>query len=129
MTLCALCATRDASYVCHNCGRAACGNCFDPTQWRCTGCGDVLGKQEPVISSRLPMAIWLFFVAFAMISVGMFLMALGLGGNMSGIRGGAVILIGPIPIILGSGSYSVLTIVLAAVVTVLAVIVFLRKFR
>jgi uncharacterized membrane protein len=73
--------------------------------------------------------MWLFFVAFAMISVGMFLMALGLSGNMSVLNGGAVILIGPIPIILGSGSYSVLTIVLAAVVTVLAVIIFLRKFR
>jgi len=126
MTLCGLCAARDASYVCHNCGRAACGNCFDPVQWRCSGCSALPRPMEPVVSSRIPAALWLLFAAFAMISVGMFLMALGLGGNLSAMSGGAVILIGPIPIVLASGPYSVLTIVLAAIVTILALF-FLRK--
>jgi uncharacterized membrane protein len=88
-----------------------------------------LGKPQPATSSRLPLALWLFFLAFTMISVGMFLMALGITGNMSVMNGGTVILIGPIPIILGSGPYSVLTVILAAVVTILAVAIFLRKFR
>ena len=87
------------------------------------------GKPQTVTSSRLPLALWLFFLAFAMISIGMFLMAMGITGSMNVTNGGAVILIGPIPIILGSGPYSVLTIVLAAVVTVLAAVIFLRKFR
>lgn len=129
MTLCALCAARDASYVCHNCGRAACGNCFDPVQWRCIGCSALRRTREPVVSSRIPSALWLLFAAFAMISVGIFLMALGLGGNLSGMSGGAVILIGPIPLVLASGPYSVLTIVLAVIVTILALFFFLRKFR
>jgi len=59
----------------------------------------------------------------------MFLMALGVGGNMNVTSGGAVILIGPIPIILGSGPYPILTIVLAAVLTILAAIIFLKKIR
>ena len=87
------------------------------------------GKPQPVTSSRLPLALWLFFLAFAMISIGMFLMAMGITGNVNVTNGGAVILIGPIPIILGSGPYSVLTVILAAVVTILAVAIFLRKFR
>lgn len=42
-------------------------------------------------------------------------------GSSSNFSGGAVILIGPIPIILGAGQYSVALIALAAVLTLVVV--------
>ena len=52
-----------------------------------------------------------------------------LPGSNGGFNGGAVILIGPIPIILGTGSYSLVLIALAAVLTVIALgfFLFLRR--
>lgn len=76
------------------------------------------------------MATWLFFIAFAMIVVGVLLMTVGsLAGYNGGFNGGAVILIGPIPIILGTGPYSLVLIVVAAVLTVIAIgfFLFLRR--
>jgi uncharacterized membrane protein len=67
----------------------------------------------------------LFFIAFAAIFIGMLLMAFGSLSNRGGVSGGAIILIGPIPIILGSGPYSVGLITLAAVLTVAALVLFL----
>jgi uncharacterized membrane protein len=81
----------------------------------------------------MPMVTLLFSVAFAMIMIGMLLITAGsVPGPNSGVSGGAVILIGPIPIILGTGPYSFEMIVLAAVLTVLALGFFLlirRKVR
>jgi uncharacterized membrane protein len=47
-------------------------------------------------------------------------MTLGSISNLQGVSGGAVILIGPIPIILGTGPYSVPLIALAAVLSAVA---------
>ena len=71
------------------------------------------------------MATWLFFIAFAIIFVGMILMTIGSLTNIPSAGGGAVILIGPIPIIIGAGPYSIVTIGLAAVLTILAIVYFL----
>ena len=66
------------------------------------------------------------FIAFAMITIGFLLMVVGpLTGTSGGFSGGAVILIGPIPIVLGTGPYSWAMIAVAAVLTVLALAVFL----
>jgi uncharacterized membrane protein len=82
----------------------------------------------------VPITGLLFFLAFIMIFVGMLLMTLGplLNGGTAGASGGAVILIGPIPIILGSGPFSGVILVLALVLTVFALIFFgviLRRLR
>jgi uncharacterized membrane protein len=72
------------------------------------------------------MATGLFFIAFAVITIGMMLMVLGsFIGSGGGVSGGAVIFIGPIPIILGSGPYSVAMIALAAILTVSALAFYL----
>jgi uncharacterized membrane protein len=66
------------------------------------------------------------FIAFAMITIGFLLMVVGpLTGTGGGFSGGAVILIGPIPIVLGTGPYSWVMIAAAAVLTVLTLAVFL----
>ncbi len=67
----------------------------------------------------------LFLVAFAAIFVGTLLIALGSISNLGSGSAGAVILIGPIPIILGSGPYSFPLIALSVGVTIVAIVFFL----
>jgi uncharacterized membrane protein len=55
----------------------------------------------------------------------MLLMAFGSLSTPGSFGGGAVILIGPIPIILGAGSYSVVLVALAVVLTVISLAVYL----
>lgn len=124
---CQLCGKRAATYVCRTCGRTVCSECFDPARWSCSDC---LAKASPPAAehpaiSQFSTAIWLFFIAFAMIFIGMLLMTIGSLTSPGGVSGGAVILIGPIPIILGAGPYSLAMIALAAVLTVSALAVFL----
>jgi uncharacterized membrane protein len=126
MTLCAVCGTQNASHICRDCGRPTCARCFDAAQWRCVNCAAPV--QAHVIGGA-SVAMWFLFIAFLLIFVGMLLMTLGSSWNTSGVSGGAIILIGPIPIILGSGPYSVPLIVLAAVLTFVALIVLVRRFR
>jgi len=68
----------------------------------------------------LSLGTWLFFIAFAMIFIGMVLMAVGSLSNIGSISGGAVILIGPFPVILGAGPYSAVLIGLAIILTIFA---------
>jgi len=73
---------------------------------------------------------WIFFASFAMIFVGMILMMISSFTKGQGITsGGAVILIGPIPIILGGGPESTWLILLAAIITVMALVAFLIAKR
>ncbi len=46
-----------------------------------------------------------------------------LGGD-AGVSGGAIIFVGPIPIVLGAGPYSLFAVVVAAVLTVIGFAVF-----
>jgi len=72
----------------------------------------------------LPMK--LFFVGFFLAFTGfiVLIIAAALQGNLS-VSGGLIIFIGPIPIILGSGPYSVFAILLAVILTIIGFIVFL----
>jgi len=125
--LCVNCGMRPATHICQACGAAVCGNCIDPASWRCSDCTAKLTPAAGNYSAPAPfsLATWLFFIAFAAIFIGMLLMAFGSLSNQGGVSGGAIILIGPIPIILGNGPYSVGLITLAAVLTVAALVLFL----
>jgi uncharacterized membrane protein len=133
--VCALCGRRTATYVCQDCGRAVCGNCFDSTHWSCSECQSRLrsaaAPMQPMISPTFPLATWLFFAAFAIIFIGIVLMTLGSLSNlnMTGASSGVVILIGPIPIVLGAGQNSFALAVSAIFLTVfvLLFLLFLRK--
>jgi uncharacterized membrane protein len=134
MTLCGFCGTRNASFVCHNCGRMACRECFDANRWWCSSCSNQLGSTIGPTSFQVPAIGMLFFLAFVMIFVGILLMNLGpiLNGGTLGPSGGAVILIGPFPIILGSGPLSGVMVVLSLVLSVCALfffVVILRRRR
>ena len=129
--LCPICEMRPATHVCQDCGRVACSNCIDPIHLVCSECQAKLRHPSPPLSSatsRFPLATWLFFIAFAVIFIGVLLITFGSASNSSQFSGGAIILIGPIPIILGSGPYSVALIVLAGVLTI-AGLLFLLVLR
>jgi uncharacterized membrane protein len=79
--------------------------------------------------SPFSLTTWLFFIAFAVIVVGALLMTLGSIQNLNASSGGAVILIGPIPIVLGAGPYSYALIGLAVALTVLALVFFVALRR
>ena len=76
---------------------------------------------------------WIFLASFALIFGGMILMMIASSTQGHGIAsGGAVILIGPIPIILGSGPGSSWLIFLAVIITAIALVMSLlarRKMR
>ena len=73
---------------------------------------------------------WIFFASFALVLIGMVVMMIASFTQGQGqTSGGAVILIGPIPIILGSGPESTWLIVLAVVITIIALVIFLLTRR
>jgi uncharacterized membrane protein len=72
-------------------------------------------------------ALYLLFAAFAMIFVGMFLLMIS--SSINGITGGGVILIGPIPILVGTGTNSTPLILIGAAVTIFAVVFFAFALR
>jgi len=71
----------------------------------------------------------LFLLAFAAVFIGVLLVALGSMANPGSVSGGAVILIGPIPIILGGGPYSFELVGMAVVLTVVVAVLFLIMRR
>lgn len=102
-----------------------CGNCIDQSNWQCSYCMARPTSQNYSAPSQFSTVTWLFFVAFAAIFIGVLLIAFGSLAGQNGVSGGAVILIGPIPIILGNGPYSLWLIVVAAVVTIASLVFFL----
>jgi len=76
---------------------------------------------------------WIFLASLALIFIGMVVMVIASFTQGHGTTsGGAMILIGPIPIILGSGPESSWLILLAAIITAVALVVSLltrRKMR
>lgn len=126
--LCQICGKRAATYVCQDCGKTVCSNCFDPAHWSCTDCQAKLRPSavaEYPVASGFSLATWLFFIAFAIIFIGMLLMTYGSLSKVGDMTGGAIILIGPIPIILGTGPYSFTMVALAVVLMVAALVFYL----
>ena len=130
--LCTLCGRSPASYVCQSCGRTVCGNCFDPSLWFCVDCRAKASQpraQEPRLAPSLPVANWLFIIAFVVIFIGLMVMAFSALTSSGSVGGGAVILIGPIPIILGTGPYSTVLVGIAAALTLFSIVAFLLLRR
>ena len=127
--ICAVCGLQQATYVCQSCGRAACKNCFDASSWTCYGCtGRTAGRPSEVQYTQpfqFGLASLLLLLAFAAIFIGTLLIVFGSMPSSGAPSGAAVILIGPIPIVLGAGPYSFQLVELAVVLTVVAIVVFL----
>jgi uncharacterized membrane protein len=76
---------------------------------------------------------WIFLASFGLVLIGMVVMMVASFTQGHGTTsGGAVILIGPIPIVLGNGPESAWLIALAAIITAIALVASLlarRKMR
>ena len=80
-------------------------------------------EQERESPSSLLMKLFLFGFVLTVVGVIVIMVSALLGGDAD-VSGGAIIFVGPIPIILGAGTDSFLAIVLAAVLTIIGFIVF-----
>ena len=89
--------------------------------------------QAPAVDYVQPMRFGLvsllLLIAFTAIFTGALLLTLGSMSNIGGASGGAVILIGPIPIILGGGPYSFVLVAASMVLTIVAIVAFLLVRR
>jgi len=94
-------------------------------------CGPSARSEEAEATSVPSVGLsWIIFASFAMVFVGMILMMIASFSEGRGsASGGAIVLIGPIPVILGSGPESTWMILLAAVITVIALVAFLLTRR
>jgi len=128
--VCEVCGKRVARYVCNECGRKVCGVCLEPRSWVCSECYNRLSREAPKLEAS-ELSPWattpfkLFVLGFSLIVTGIILMTIAsvfLGASSVG--AGAVIFIGPIPIVLGAGPYSVLVVILAMVLTIIGVTLF-----
>jgi uncharacterized membrane protein/ribosomal protein L37AE/L43A len=128
---CEICGNQEARFVCRRCGRRVCLQDFRQGRWLCTTCEPSARAGAPEFTSASPMGLsWIFIVSFALVFIGMVVMMIASFTQSRGqTSGGVVILIGPIPIILGSGPESTWLIALAAIITVIALGVFLLARR
>jgi len=127
---CEICGRNPAVYVCSECGRNVCPECFEPDDWICSICYEKrhnASGRGPSIPHLLPTN--LLMIGFLLIFLGVILMFIaGLTGGISA-SSGLIIFIGPIPIILGAGKYSLLAVILAVILTIFGFIlyIFLRR--
>jgi len=126
---CGICGKRVARYVCQECGREVCQFCLEQNTWVCLDCYHSLKQETP----RLEVLPWstpfkLFLLSFLLMFIGTIFIVIAsvLPGTFSI---GAIIFLGPIPIILGAGPHLIWAIILAFALTILSIVLFiaLRK--
>ena len=136
--ICELCGERNAKYICQECGRAVCEQCIEPYSWLCLDCYRKTKTEEKTPSSEMETYgrslfqipfMKIFFLGFLLIFAGMIILMLatiffGLKDSF-----GLILLIGPIPIIFGTGQISLPLIILAITLTILCIIVFILLSR
>jgi len=122
---CEVCGKRAARYVCQECGRKVCETCLEPHTWVCSDCYSRLKREAP--SWSLPLK--LFLVGFFLIFIGMIFIMITAVLSGAPTTFGTIIFVGPVPIILGAGPYSLWAIVLAVAITVLGIILFFTLRR
>jgi LPXTG-motif cell wall-anchored protein len=127
---CDICGNQEARFVCSRCGRQVCLQDFRQERWLCVTC-EPGTPEEPRFRSAFPTRLsWFVFASFALVFIGMAVMMIASFTQSQGpTSGGAVILIGPIPIIIGSGPESNWLILLAAIITAIALAAFLLTRR
>lgn len=110
------------TYTCKQCKREVCEACFKHEVNVCSQCYSRLKVEMPLLTVPLK----LFLIGFMLIFIGMILLIAysAMYGNTQ-LSIGAIVIIGPLPIILGAGPYSFFAILLAAILMVLAIVFFL----
>jgi len=127
---CEICGSNPAAYVCSECGRSVCRGCFELNSWLCSECYREKRREyvqrdfeEPATS--FPLFMKVFLAGFLLIFLGTIILAIaGLMGGVSQSLG-LVVFIGPIPIILGAGKYSLLMVLLAVILSMIGIALFI----
>lgn len=123
---CKICGKRSARYICQKCGREVCETCLEPHTWVCTECYKRVKRETPLFETvPWPTPLKLFLLGFLLIFIGMILITLTVVLSGTSANFGAIIFIGPIPIVLGAGPNSNWMIILAVAVTIVGAILFL----
>lgn len=123
---CELCHSRQARYVCQECGRKTCEQCINPWDWTCLGCKPVSKGREKAVETYSSEDFLgklfpkLLTLGFLMIFAGMALVFLTAvwGGTVQG--GSGFFFIWPFPFIFGFGSGNVQSFNLSAILAVAA---------
>ena len=128
--ICEICGSNPATYVCSECGRSVCRQCFEPSRWLCSDCyhkRELEYVQPDLEASPMPFPSFMkvFLAGFLLIFIGTIILAIA--GLMGGISQsfGLVVFVGPIPIILGAGKYSLLAVLAAVILTIIGIVMFL----
>jgi uncharacterized membrane protein len=124
--MCEICGRRTARYVCQECGREVCEACLEPHMWVCSECYGRARREAPslkAVSWSTPLK--LFLLGFLLIFMGMIFVTIATVLSGTPADFGAVVFVGPIPIVLGAGPHSLWAIALAVAITILGVILFL----
>jgi len=121
--VCQICSKRPAKYVCLECGRIICEVCLEPQTWVCSDCyGYLEGESRRFWIFQSPF-FRLLLLSFLLIFIGVvFILISVLMGTP--VSAGVVVILGPIPIILGAGPYATLALALAVVLTILSIVMF-----
>jgi len=128
--LCDVCGKRSARYVCQECGRTVCERCIEPYSWLCSECYRKEMGIEPGVEMKISFSFAKMFVlGFILIFVGSLILVFA--SLLYGLKAslGGFILIGPIPIVFGSGEYSIPLIILGLALAVICIIAFILLNR
>ncbi len=87
------------------------------------GAATVEHVQERESSSNVPIHLFLFGLVLMFVGVVVIVVSALVAGDAN-VSGGAIVFVGPVPIILGAGTDAFLAIVLAAVLTIIGFVVF-----
>ena len=122
---CVICGRRAARYVCQECGRRVCEACFEPQTWFCADCsGSLKPKAAAWKSCAWSIPFSLFIVGLILILVGITLVVTATMLSGETVAAGAVIFIGPIPIVVGTGSCSIWAMILVVILAILGILMF-----
>lgn len=123
---CEICGKRTARYVCQECGEEVCEACLEPHLWVCSKCYSRVKREAPpfeVIPWATPFK--LFLLGFFLIFIGMIFVMISVVLSEAPATFGAIVFVGPIPIVLGAGPNSLWAIMFATALTIVALILFL----
>ena len=120
---CERCGRGSALYVCRGCGGRVCGYCLDPTSWLCTNC---TSKKEDLPSTQPPILLkTLILIGLIILIVGVALLTISTITQAGSISSVGVVIVGPIPILIGSGPDIMILAPIAVILTVIAITLFL----
>jgi len=123
---CKICGNRSAKYICQECGREVCEDCLEPHTWVCTECYKRVKLETPFFQTGpWSTPVKMFLLGFLLIFIGTIIITITAVLYETSANFGAIIFIGPIPIVLGAGLDSICAIIIAVAVTIVGVILFL----